>query len=182
MYNPNDYVFFWAGTFSNFYPAMFTVKYISIEGNIYSGETFNCTEQYYMYCKALTFGDFETAEAILKATTPKEQKRLGRQVKGFDADFWNQVSRGHMYDANYAKYKQNPGGCLKELFATEGKTLVEASPYDLIWGIGLAEEAAKVTPADKWPGTNWLGQVLTELRDNLLAERDANDERSVIVF
>lgn len=152
-----EYTFFWSGPFSQWYPSKFTVD----------GRTFNCAEQFMMYHKAIYFGDTEIAEQVMKTTSPKEQKKLGRQVKKFDAEKWNEVAKAFVYTGNMEKFKQNPH--LQDiLVATEGTTLVEASPFDKIWGIGLNEEDALNTPASKWPGTNWLGEVLTSLRDNII--------------
>ena len=152
-----EYTFFWSGPFSQWYPSKFTVGEL----------TFNCAEQFMMYSKATFFGDKETAELIMQSTNPKEQKALGRKVKNFDAEKWNDVAKAFVYTGNMEKFNQNPK--LKQiLLDTDGTTLVEASPYDKIWGIGLDEKTAKVTPVEKWPGTNWLGEVLTSLRINII--------------
>ena len=152
-----QFEFFWRGPFSQWYPSTFAVN----------GKTFNCAEQYMMYSKAVFFGDHETAYDIMKSTNPKEQKKLGRQVVGFNAEAWNAVAQDFVYIGNEAKFSQNKK-LYDILMSTGDKTLVEASPYDAIWGIGIDEVAAKETPADKWPGTNWLGVVLTEVRNHFI--------------
>jgi ribA/ribD-fused uncharacterized protein len=72
-----------------------------------------------------------------------------------------------MYDVNYAKYTQNPK-MYKTLMDTSNTILVEASPYDKIWGIGLDENTAKITDPKNWPGENLLGKVLDKVRNRLL--------------
>ena len=75
-----------------------------------------------------------------------------------------------MFQGNYAKFTQNPD-LLKTLIDTIGTTLVEASPYDKVWGIGLAEDDPKALNRETWEGTNWLGEVLTDLRTYLYYDR-----------
>lgn len=152
------HTFFWSGPFSQWHKCSFVVD----------GIQYNCAEQFMMHKKALLFGDTETAERIVKTTNPLVQKQLGRRVRGFDADLWNHHARAIVYEGNYAKFSQNDH--LRHLLLDTSPTfLVEASPYDRIWGIGLDEETARRTPKDQWPGKNWLGQVLTYVRDDLLS-------------
>lgn len=151
-------VLFLTSEFSQWYPSDFTSD---------DGKKFNCAEQYMMYAKAMLFGDTETAGKILEAQTPREQKELGRAVKNFDKDVWDQHARDIIYQGNYYKFTQNPH-LWHVMEATEGKQLVEAAHYDPIWGIGLrADDPAAQDPA-QWKGTNWLGGTLTKLRDDLI--------------
>lgn len=152
-------VFFWGGPFSNFYPAKIVVD----------GITYFCTEQYFMSKKALHFGDEETNTLIMQSTDPKTAKKLGRQVKGFIAKEWDNVSRTYMFEANYAKFTQHKR--LKdELLATGNKKLAEASPFDNLWGLGLdAFHAARIDESE-WPGKNWLGEVLMLVREKIREE------------
>lgn len=156
-----NYHFFWNGPFSQWHYSKFKDT---------EGKQFVTAEQYMMYHKALTFGDTEIAEQIMKTYIPSVQKGLGRQVKNFNPDTWNTVAKTIVYRGNKYKFTQNEH-LLKELMATADKTLVEASPYDTIWGIGLSEDVAIITPPAEWKGTNWLGEVLTQLRDDLRAEK-----------
>ena len=119
-----------------------------------------------MYKKAILFNDINTAKKILKSKTPKEQKQLGRQVEKFDTNTWNSVCKTIVYDGNYAKFTQNKDllECLK---LTSDLTLVEASPYDKIWGIGRSIDDKNSCNQKNWIGTNWLGFILTKLRDNI---------------
>ena len=156
---PESFTFFWSGPFSQWHPCRFTIE----------GKVYNCAEQYMLEQKALLFGDRETAAKIMRARTPREQKRLGRQVRSFDAGRWNAVARDVVFRGNVAKFTQNPD-LRAALLATAGTTLVEASPSDTIWGIGLAEDDPAAQDRKRWRGTNWLGEVLTRVREALLQE------------
>ena len=151
--------------FSNWYIAPFTYHDQRSANDI----TFNCVEQFMMYAKARIFQDDATAQKILAAKHPKDQKRLGREVAGYDEDTWVARRMQVVYTACKAKFTQHPA-LLEQLLATEGTLLVEASPYDKIWGIGMGEHAPGVDDAVNWKGQNLLGRVLTKLRDDLLLE------------
>jgi len=153
------FTFFWSGPFSQWAASRFVID----------GVEYNTAEQYMMAQKAVTFGDDESLKKIMKSKSPKEQKALGRKVKNFVADKWNAVAKKAVYDANYAKFSQNKD-LQKVLFATAGTTLVEASPLDRIWGIGLKETDPRAQNRETWNGTNWLGEVLTQVRDDLMAK------------
>ena len=148
--------------FSNFYLSNF--KDTLEDG---SSDTFNCTEQYFMYYKAWFFKDYDTANKILKENVPYNQKKLGRLAKNYDDSLWSKEREYFMYQANKLKYLQNEG-LLKILLNTYPKQLVEASKFDKIWGIGLAENSPMVHDEFKWKGMNLLGKVLTQLRDDIL--------------
>jgi ribA/ribD-fused uncharacterized protein len=91
-------------------------------------------------------------------------KKLGREVAGYDDKVWDGKRVNVVSVANREKYNQNPD--LKGILMATGDTImVEASPWDKIWGIGLDEKAAKVTDPSKWPGLNLLGDVLTNLKN-----------------
>lgn len=157
-----DYHFFWGGSpLSNFYPCQFQA----------CAHTWTSSEQFFMAAKACFFNDLESNILIRQAKTPREAKKLGRAVKNFDQERWSTVSRNYMYIATYLKFTSDPElwGALKE---THGKLLVEASPHDKIWGIGLSEDDAKKTPTEEWPGLNWLGLVLTQLREDLIGKKN----------
>ena len=149
-----------ASPFSQWHPSFFQVENI----------TYNCAEQYMMHQKAVVFQDTEMAEKILKAKTPREQKALGRKVRNFDGKVWEDASKKAVYTGNYAKFTQNKA-LLQILMDTDGTTLVEASPTDTIWGIGLAADDARAYSRSTWRGTNWLGEVLTQLREDLKKEQ-----------
>ena len=151
-----EFIFFWGGVFSNWAPSKFIID----------GVTFSCGEQYMMYKKALMFGDYDMAKAIMGTKNPKEQKQFGRQVKGFKDDVWTKYCRDIVYDGNVAKFTQNPD-MLDELKSTGNKEFCEASPYDNIWGCGLAEDNPFINDKSNWPGLNWLGEILTKVREDI---------------
>jgi ribA/ribD-fused uncharacterized protein len=156
MKNEN-FVFFWNGPFSQWYPSTFKEEF--------GPTTYNCAEQYMMYKKAILFEDYETAEKILAESSPREQKKLGRNVKNFDPEFWDGIKKEVVYVGNKLKFTQNPH-LLEKLLEHDG-TFVEASPFDKIWGVGLAEDNPDILDRAKWKGENLLGQILTELKDEL---------------
>ena len=130
--------------------------------------TFNCAEQAMMYGKAMLFEDRAVADEILAADHPRAHKALGRKVKPYDEHVWRVNREAIVHQANHAKFTQNPA-LLEVLLATAGTELVEASPYDKIWGIGLAATDARALDPAQWKGQNLLGKILTQLRDELLA-------------
>ncbi len=158
-----QFTLFWHGPFSQWEPSPFRV----------GGLSFTHAEQFMMHAKAVLFGNRVRATAILAATTPKEMKVLGRAVDGFDPDVWDLFREGVVYTGSYAKYTQNPELCAA-LLATRGTTLVEASPYDKVWGIGLAEDDPRARDRSQWQGLNLLGQVLTRVREAITFEQSAS--------
>ncbi|MCH2044010.1 MAG: NADAR family protein [Saprospiraceae bacterium] len=136
---------------------------------IIDGIEYNCAEQYMMYQKAILFGDYKMAERILAHQDPRQQKMMGRQVSGFDGKVWAGMAKKIVYQGNYAKFSQDEA-LKKYILKTVGTTLVEASPSDIIWGIGLGMEDPKRFDRQAWRGTNWLGEVLMEVRKELLEE------------
>lgn len=153
----NQYTFFWSGPFSNWTESPF----------ILDDQEYNCVEQYMMNKKALMFGDFDTANEIMKTHNPKEQKAWGRKVRNFEMHKWAAVARDIVFRGCLAKFIHNPE-LYYELMKTQGTLLVEASPLDTVWGIGLDANTAAITPVNDWKGTNWLGQVLTEVRETFV--------------
>jgi ribA/ribD-fused uncharacterized protein len=152
----DKFVFFWGGTFSQWCPSTFEI----------GGFQYNCCEQYMMAQKALFFDDFEIYNKIMETSHPAQQKALGRKVKGFDKEKWESVCREIVYDANFAKFTQNPK-MMAELIETGDREIVEASPEDKIWGIGLHENDARVHDKSQWQGTNWLGEAIMQVREKL---------------
>lgn len=131
---------------------------------------FYTAEHYMMYQKAKMFRDITAMQAVLDTKSPSVAKAIGRKVRGFDKQRWENVCLDIVYRGNRLKFEQNPN-LMVELLATAGKMFVEASPFDCIWGIGLAIDDPARWNEDKWKGTNWLGEVLTELRDDFLYDR-----------
>ena len=123
------------------------------------GTEYQTAEHYMMAQKALKFGDYVHFNLILKASTPKEVKALGRKVSPFDPEAWDDVKFEIVVQGNLLKFNQNPK--LKAfLLSTQDQILVEASPYDQIWGIGLREDDQDAKIPSKWPGENLLGFAL----------------------
>ena len=164
MNTEESFTFFWEtrSPFSQWHPSDFTLE----------GIQFNCAEQYMMYKKARLFEDSQIAEQVLLTKKPRDQKALGRRVRNFDTTTWNNHCKQIVYEANHAKFTQNE--VLKEaLLATVGTELVEASPYDKIWGIGLTADNPDAQDRNKWQGTNWLGEILTQVREDILNPKDS---------
>lgn len=116
--------------------------------------------------KARLFDDRIMLGKIMQAPTPKDAKLIGRSVSGFDAAIWEQHRSAIVIDGNYYKFTQN-AALQKFLLETGDRILVEASPVDRIWGIGLAEDDPNATVPEKWPGLNLLGFALMAVRDRL---------------
>ena len=152
----DKYTFFWREYLSQWDMTAFHDN----DGIIYT-----CAEQYMMYKKALLFGDEEIAQLILDASHPREMQVLGRKVRGFDPDTWSANATTIVYQGNMYKFDRNVA-LLEKLMETRGTILVEASPYDKVWGIGLAENDDRCLTQETWQGVNWLGYTLTNLRDN----------------
>lgn len=129
------------------------------------GIEYTCAEQYMMAKKAQLFNDDEMYALIMEDIHPKKMQQYGRQVAKFDKRVWDQNAIAIVYQGNMFKFRDNPR-LLEGLVATRGRTLVEASPVDRIWGIGLSEDSQFCEDCEKWRGTNWLGYTLTNLRDN----------------
>lgn len=162
--NLDKYTFFYGGEFSQWYKSDFI--YNSYK-NRHHRLVFNCSEQYMMYMKAFIFNDFDSVQKIMKTKYSSEQKKFGRSVKGFDENRWNNVKMDIVFNGNLLKFSQNKD--LEDLLlSTTGTTLVEASPIDKIWGIGLDESTARITPVSKWTGENLLGIALTDVRDFII--------------
>lgn len=153
----DQYVFFWAGPFSNWYPSPFALD----------GLQFNCAEQAMMYYKAATFCDMNSMELVLKAKDPKRQKAIGRAVSGFNDDVWVSVREEISDKFLFAKFSQDP--VLQQILLDTGeKILVEASPFDAIWGIKMGvNEYPQILDPKNWRGLNLLGESLMRVRSKL---------------
>jgi len=155
------FVFFWKkeSPFSQFHGCCFQKD----------GQTYSCAEQYMMHQKAVCFEDHEIAQKILESSSPPQMKSLGRKVRNYDDSIWEKRRYEVVKTGNKLKFSQNEE--LKgHLFATKGKILVEASPQDRIWGIGLGADNPLALDKSTWRGRNLLGYALTEVRDELMQE------------
>lgn len=156
---------------SNWAPSKFTAL----------GTTFYSSEQYMMWRKALLFGDVASSFKILEAVTlddfetadnhptdwsacMSKVKNLGRDVNGFYESAWVDNREEIMCDGLTLKFSQNKnmGDMLK---STGDAILVEASPFDKVWGIGVGYHEA--FDPDNWKGLNLLGECLMKVRDQL---------------
>jgi ribA/ribD-fused uncharacterized protein len=133
---------------------------------MYKNIHFENSEQAFMWEKANYFGDTEIANEILHTPNPKENKMLGRKIKNFNAAKWLVAGYDVMVDVCYAKFDQNPS-MKKQLLSTGDKIIVEASPYDVVWGIGLHWEDDAVLDEKNWRGQNLLGKALMDVREKL---------------
>ncbi|MDT0341296.1 NADAR family protein [Streptomyces litchfieldiae] len=135
-------------------------------GFVVDGVAYASAEHWMMAAKARLFGDTSRAEAILAARTPAEAKNLGRLVRGFDEERWAAARFEVVVAGNVAKFGQDPA-LRAYLLGTRQRVLVEASPRDRVWGIGLSAEDERATDPARWPGQNLLGFALMEARARL---------------
>lgn len=131
--------------------------------------TYLTAEHWMMAEKAKLFGDRPSLERILNCKTPKEAKAIGRKVKGFNDPTWLPARERIVKNGNYLKFQQNKD-LWKYLDGTGDKILVEASPYDKIWGIGMKYGDKGIDNPNNWKGLNLLGYALMEVRDKLRME------------
>jgi ribA/ribD-fused uncharacterized protein len=111
-------------------------------------------------------------QAIMSTPHPSKQKEFGRKIRNFDKEKWEAVAIDIVTRGNYAKFTQNEE-FKQYLMDTGDKLIVEASPLDPIWGIGLAEADEDCLDTDKWKGTNWLGIAIMNARKQI-REENAN--------
>ncbi|GAB4024100.1 NADAR family protein [Spirosoma koreense] len=164
------YLFFWghqksksgaltASCFSQWWPSPFEVDTIK----------YNTAEHWMMAQKAQLFGDKEIFDQIIVAKSPAEAKNLGRKVRQFDEAVWNVKRFEIVVQGSLQKFTQHPE--LNEfMLTTKDRILVEASPVDKVWGIGLATDSDKIENPKQWQGLNLLGFALMEVRDKLKKE------------
>jgi len=163
------FLFFWghqksksgeltAACFSQWWASPFVVEAVR----------YNSTEHWMMAQKALLFNDLEIYQKIIAAKSPAEAKALGRQVRNFDETAWNAQRSEIVVRGNLEKFRQHAD--LQDfLLQTKERVLVEASPVDSIWGIGLAADDERAANPRQWNGLNLLGFALMEVRDLLRA-------------
>ena len=144
---------------SNFYPSKFVDE---------TGIEFNCTEQYLMYHKCKTFepNNAQMLQQILNEKSPAKIKALGRKVKNYNEQIWNQMRYIVMVNGLRLKFGQNQL-IANKLVQTNPKMLYEAASNDNIWGIGYDAETA-VTKDKATFGSNLLGRALVQVRTELI--------------
>jgi ribA/ribD-fused uncharacterized protein len=161
------FIFFWGHAkkpneaignccFSQWFEAPFTVD----------GILYRTAEHWMMAQKALLFNDRMSFDKIVNSKKPKEAKELGRLVKNFNTQVWNERRHEIVKMGNIHKFNQHQE-CYKYLEGTGNRILVEASPVDTIWGVGLSKESDQISNPHKWRGLNLLGFVLMEIREIL---------------
>ena len=178
----DTHVFFYKKWLSNFGKCKFRWRYPYLLPNALDlGEQeFFCTEQAFMWAKAKFFDDECSAQKILEVSDrsrdPMVCKRLGRKVKNYVDSEWDKVRYKYMLEPNVERFRQDDNLKAKILDPKfEGKTFVEASPLDGIWGIRLGMETPlnELDDESKWNGKNLLGQVITEARRIVKSESSA---------
>ena len=164
------YLFFWGhrekseqnvdkSCFSQWFPKGFTLD-----------EVYYATAEHYMMAEKARLFDASMVEKILNAKSTKEVKALEREVKNFDDKIWEEASFDIVVKGNMAKFSRNEA--LKEfLLSTSNRVIVEASPYDKVWGIGMLADDEKAIQPLKWRGLNKLGFALMVVRDEILKEK-----------
>jgi len=153
----DKYHFFWHGLFSQWNESPFVIDH----------EHYITAEQFMMSMKSKMFGDYDVLKEVMSTSSPKIQKALGRKVKNFDNDLWQKHCYEIVLKGNLAKYRQSKAHYDALLF-TGKRMLVEASPYDKIWGIGMDIDHPDILDENKWLGTNLLGKVLMDVRKILI--------------
>ena len=169
MSTPNqDYVFFWRPPSQDPQPQACLSQWAGSPFEV-AGKRYLTAEHWMMAEKARLFEDAEIEGKVLVAAHPKSVKALGHKVRGFDDATWCEAREQIVLEGSLHKFRQNPD-LLEFLLSTGEATLVEASPYDRIWGIGLrAEQPAALDPT-RWRGLNLLGLALMQARAQLRAE------------
>jgi ribA/ribD-fused uncharacterized protein len=146
-----------AGCLSQWWPAPFTVD----------GETYATAEHWMMAGKARLFGDDEALAKVMATTDPGKAKAIGRTVRGFVDKRWRENDYRIVVEGNVAKFGQHED--LRDfLIATGRRVIVEASPTDRVWGIGLAKDNSDTLVPSRWRGRNQLGFALMEVRERLV--------------
>jgi ribA/ribD-fused uncharacterized protein len=161
------YLFFWGhrpqrdgtpgpGCLSQWWPSPFTVD----------GVAYATAEHWMMAGKARLFRDADAEHRALSAVHPKAAKDAGRGVRGFDEAVWVRERFALVAEGTLHKFSQHPD--LRDYLITTGRrVLVEASPVDRVWGIGLSADDPDAPRPDAWRGLNLLGFALMDVRDRL---------------
>lgn len=165
------------GFLSNWYKSPFEARCrfgecdaykISAIDELLHGVRYCCAEQFLMASKATLFGDADSYEKIMKTSSPREMKDFGRRVKGFDQEVWDANKATVMHFALHLKFDQNEE-LAEGLLLTGDRVIIEASPYDVIWGVGLGPSDKRLLNTDEWRGQNLLGECLMDTRRSLRA-------------
>ncbi|WP_105974954.1 NADAR family protein [Streptomyces geranii] len=145
-----------ASCLSQWWPATFSV----------AGVEYATAEHWMMAAKARLFEDPEAEHQAITARSPALAKRAGRLVRGFDEAVWERERFGIVVEGSVHKFAAHPE--LREyLLGTGKRVLVEASPVDRVWGIGLAADDEAAQNPERWRGLNLLGFALMTAREKL---------------
>lgn len=128
---------------------------------------YSSAEKFMMMGKAALFYDNDIFDSMGKTNDPKNHKSLGRKIKNFNGNEWNNYRTDIVVLGNYLKFTQNEY-LLQELIKTGDAILVEGSPIDKIWGVGLKFNNPKIYDEKNWKGLNLLGKCLEIVRDLVL--------------
>lgn len=158
-----------ASCLSQWWPSPFTVD----------GVEYATAEHWMMASKARLFGDAEAEKKAVTAANPAVAKKAGRLVRGFDEAIWERERFGIVVEGSVHKFAAHTD--LREFLLGTGersemgvppaggwgRVLVEASPLDRVWGIGLAADDERAADPERWRGPNLLGFALMEARERL---------------
>lgn len=128
--------------------------------------TYPTAEHWMMAEKARLFNDENTLDEIINSKSPAVAKKLGRKVNNFNPDIWDENKYEIVKQGNWYKFSQNID-LRNFLLNTNERIIVEASPMDKIWGIGMTSDNPKSLNPYQWNGQNLLGFALMEVRDEL---------------
>ena len=176
----HKFIYFWGHTsktpdrvgkecFSQWYPAPFTIN----------GVLYKTAEHWMMARKALLFDNKNLFAKIIASEKPGEAKDLGRRITGFDEQTWVAARYDIVKLGNMHKFNQHPA-LLEFLLSSEHRVLVEASPVDKIWGVGLSQDSEDIYMPHIWPGLNLLGFALMEVRDFLQTNGKIRDTAKLL--
>jgi ribA/ribD-fused uncharacterized protein len=142
------------------------------------GIRYPSAEVYMMAEKARLFNDDRMLNKILSCSNPGAAKKYGREIRNFNEDVWNKNRFDIVVRGNKSKFEQNEE--LKQfLLNTKDRIIVEASPVDKIWGIGLAKDDKHAENPEKWKGLNLLGFALMKVRSLLQKQLSPNPNNCV---
>lgn len=132
---------------------------------VIDGVRYNCIEQWMMAEKARRF-DPDKLTLIMAEANPSKQKYWGRAVQNYNEAVWVAARQHVVLKGLFAKFTQHKD-LYDQLLGSGQMLLVEASPTDCIWGVGLAADNPDIHDPRKWRGENLLGQLLMSLRTSL---------------
>jgi len=186
MRSTDTHVFFWSGPFSNWHRANPFSGAAALDDLLprlaqlnvahpgrndpltlaLANHRYNCGEQWMMATKAWLFGDLVRLNSILAASGPRDQKALGRAVTPFVPEIWDSVCVDVVVAGSIPRFEANPGPRV-QLLATDSRVLVEGSPHDRVWGVGLRWDDPEIEDPRNWRGRNLLGIALVRTRNTL---------------